>query len=165
MDKFVEPGRAPWCLYYWRLIKLCPVPEDLWDCIRDQVCSLLGVQHSVNSHPFPRLSNSSKKRDIMLTSVDLVTWLDEQDNQEIQEEEEDGDDDDVQNYDDDYPLIEPIEYGQRNTTNLTIWVGVLPDSLTGAVAHESATEIFGLPKELDIAGVDVAYRMSVAKFL
>jgi hypothetical protein len=42
-----------------------------------------------------------------------------------------------------------------------IWVGVLPDTLTGAVAHESATEILGL---LGIASVDV-YRESVAKFL
>lgn len=38
-------------------------------------------------------------------------------------------------------------------------------TLTGAVAHESATEILGLLKELGIAGVDVTYRESVAKFL
>jgi hypothetical protein len=43
---------------------------------------------------------------------------------------------------------------------------VLPDTLTGAVAHESAIEILGLLKELGFAGgVDVAYRESVAKFL
>ena len=46
-----------------------------------------------------------------------------------------------------------------------IWVGVLPGTLTGAVAHESATDILGLLKELGIVGVDVAYRESVAKSL
>jgi hypothetical protein len=89
------------------------------------------------------------------------------DDQEIQEEEDD-DDDDAQNDNltyDDIPPIKPIEDGKRHTTDPTIWVGVLPDTLTGAVAHESATEILGLLKELGIAGVDVAYRESVAKFL
>lgn len=43
---------------------------------------------------------------------------------------------------------------------------MLPYTLTGAIAHESATEILGLLKELGIAGgVDVTYRESVAKFL
>ncbi|KAH9079655.1 hypothetical protein EDB83DRAFT_2514163 [Lactarius deliciosus] len=118
---------------YKRLMRLCPVPEDhelgqdgRWDCIRDQVVELLD------------------EGGIRLTSVDLVqfTWLDEMDDQEIQEEEDD-DDDDAQNDNltyDDIPLIKPIEYGKRHTTNPTIW-------------------------ELGIAGVDVAYRESVAKFL
>jgi hypothetical protein len=47
---------------------------------------------------------------------------------------------------------------------LTIWVGVLPDTLTGEVAHDSATEILELLKQHDITGVDVAYRESVVKF-
>ncbi|KAH8991832.1 hypothetical protein EDB83DRAFT_2534913 [Lactarius deliciosus] len=154
-DKFIE-AEGPRA--YKRLMRLCPVPEDhelgqdgRWDCIRDQVVELLD------------------EGGIKLTSVDLVqfTWLDEMDDQEIQEEEDD-DDDDAQNDNltyDDIPLIKPIEYGKRHTTNPTIWVGVLPDTLTGMVAHESATEILGLLKELGIAGVDVAYRESVAKFL
>lgn len=41
----------------------------------------------------------------------------------------------------------------------------MPNTLTGAVAHESAAEILGLLKEFGIAGVDVAYRESVTKFL
>ncbi|KIJ11189.1 hypothetical protein PAXINDRAFT_177375 [Paxillus involutus ATCC 200175] len=158
-DKFVE-AEGPEA--YRRLMKIRAVPEDyelgqdgLWDRIRDQVVELLN------------------KRGIKLTSVDMVqfTWLDKKDDQEIQEEEdEDEDDDDAQNDDnltyDDIPPIKPIEDGKRHTTNPTIWVGVLPDTLTGAVAHESATEILGLLKELGIAGsVDVAYRESVAKFL
>ncbi|KIM25253.1 hypothetical protein M408DRAFT_331350 [Serendipita vermifera MAFF 305830] len=155
-DKFVEPEgpRA-----YRRLMKLCTVPEDhelgqegLWDRIRDQVVELLD------------------KRRIKLTSVDLVqfTWLDKKDDQEIQEEEDDDDDDDAQkdfSYDD-IPPIKPIEDGKRHTTNPTVWVAVLPDTLTGAVAQESAIEILGLLKELGIAsGVDVVYRESVTKFL
>ena len=59
------------------------------------------------------------------------------DDQEIQEEEDD-DDDDAQNdnltYDDIAP-IKPIEEGKRHTTDPTIWVGVLPDTLTGAVTR------------------------------
>ncbi|KAH8980960.1 hypothetical protein EDB86DRAFT_3087553 [Lactarius hatsudake] len=154
-DKFIE-AEGPRA--YKRLMRLCPVPEDhelgqdgRWDRIRDQVVELLD------------------KGGIKLTSVDLVrfTWLDEKDDQEIQEEEDDGNND-VQNNNltyDDIPLIKPIEVGKRHTTHPTIWVGVLPDTLTGMVAHESATEILGLLKELGIASVDVAYRESVAKFL
>ncbi|KAH9066404.1 hypothetical protein EDB87DRAFT_1672238 [Lactarius vividus] len=139
-DKFIkaEGPRA-----YKRLMRLCPVPEDhelgqdgRWDRIRDQVVELLD------------------KGGIKFTSVDL--------------EEEDDDDDNAQNDSltyDDIPLIKPIEDGKRHTTDPTIWVGVLPDTLTGMVAHESATEVLGLLEELGITGVDVAYRESVAKFL
>ena len=56
--------------------------------------------------------------------------LNEKDDLEIQEGEED-----------DIPLIKPIKYGKCHTTNPMIWVDVLPDTLTGAVAHESAAEI------------------------
>jgi hypothetical protein len=42
---------------------------------------------------------------------------------------------------------------------------VTPKTLTGAVAHESATEILGLLKKFDIADVDVAYCESVVEFL
>jgi len=88
------------------------------------------------------------------------------DNQEIQEEEDDNDDvqDDNLTYDD-IPPIKPIKDGKCHTTDPTIWVGVLLDTLTGAVVHESATKILGLLKELGIASVDVAYRELVTKFL
>ena len=42
---------------------------------------------------------------------------------------------------DDIPTIAPVEDGTRHYTNPTIWVGVLPDTLSGAVAHESAKDI------------------------
>ena len=59
--------------------------------------------------------------------------------------------------------IKPIEDGTRHTTPPTIWVGVLPGTLTGAVAHESATEILGPLKQHGVTGVDVAYRESFSK--
>jgi hypothetical protein len=113
------------------------------------------------------------KRRIKFTSVDLVkfTWLNENDDWlEMQEEDDEEDEDeDIAQQDlsyDDIPFIKPLEDRRRHTTNPTIWVAVSPDTLTGAVAHESAIEILELLKELGIAGgVDVAYRESVAKFL
>ena len=112
------------------------------------------------------------KGGIKLTSVDLVrfTWLEKEEDQEIQEEEDNQDDDeeDTQNHNlayEDIPTIKPVEEGKRHTTNPTVWVGVLPDTLTSAVAQESAAGILALLEELGIAGVDVAYRESVAKFL
>ena len=72
------------------------------------------------------------------SNVVELTWLDEKDDLEIQEGE---DNDSVQNDNlayDDIPLVKPIKYGKCHTTNPMIWVGVLPDTLTGAVAHESA---------------------------
>ncbi|KAG8891709.1 hypothetical protein FRB99_003404, partial [Tulasnella sp. 403] len=119
-------------------MELCPVPEDhelgqdsLWDRTRHQ-----------------------------LSSVDLVrfTWLDKNDDQGDQDDD-DAQDDDNSNYDDIAP-IKPIEDGTCHTTLPTIWVGVLPDTLTSEVAHESATEILGLLKQHGITGVDVAYRDS-----
>ena len=67
-----------------------------------------------------------------------LTWLDKKDDLEIQEGE---DNDNMQNDNltyDNTPLVKPIKYGKCHTTNPMIWVGVLPDTLTGAVAHESA---------------------------
>ncbi|KDQ08089.1 hypothetical protein BOTBODRAFT_59543 [Botryobasidium botryosum FD-172 SS1] len=155
-DKSVQPEgpRA-----YKRLMKPCPVPEDhelgqggRWDRIHDQVVELLD------------------KGGIKLTSVDLVqfTWLDKADDRGIEKEE--GDDDVARRAERQphlrrHPTHQAIEDGKRHTTNPTIWVGVLPNTLTGAVAHESATEILGLLKELGIARIDVAYRESVVKFL
>ena len=56
---------------------------------------------------------------------------------EVEEvEEEDNDDDEEADISyDDIPLIQPVEYGERYYTNPTIWVGVVPKTLSGAVAH------------------------------
>ena len=62
------------------------------------------------------------------------------------------DNDNVQNDNltyDDIPLVKPIKYGKCYTTNPMIWVGVLPDTLTGAVAHESAAETLSFLNDID----------------
>ncbi|CAE6532659.1 unnamed protein product [Rhizoctonia solani] len=48
-------------------------------------------------------------------------------------------------------------------TPVTIWIGVLPDSLTGEVAFESSNDILQLLKKHNIHDIDVAYRESVTK--
>jgi hypothetical protein len=49
------------------------------------------------------------------------------------------------------------------TTPVTIWVGVLPDTLTSEVAFHSSNDILNLLKEHGIFDVDVAYRESVVR--
>lgn len=84
------------------------------------------------------------ERNIKVTSVDFVrfTWLDKELDREIEEElqEEDGEDEVEVDYDA-IPPIKPVEYGIRHFTNPTIWIGVLPDTLPGAAAHEAAKDI------------------------
>ena len=108
------------------------------------------------------------KRNIMVTSVDFVrfTWLIKKADREIEEEEEDNDDDaeggeDV-NYDN-IKHIQPVEDGERYYTNPTIWIGVLPNSLTGAVAHESSEDIRAFLESLHVLNVETAYRESTYK--
>ncbi|KAI1791811.1 hypothetical protein LXA43DRAFT_1136373, partial [Ganoderma leucocontextum] len=54
-------------------------------------------------------------------------------------------------------------YGTVVTTPITIWVGVLPDTLTGEVAFHSSNDILDLLNEHGISDIDVAYRESVAR--
>ncbi|KAF9068812.1 hypothetical protein BDP27DRAFT_1223677, partial [Rhodocollybia butyracea] len=49
------------------------------------------------------------------------------------------------------------------TTPVTIWVGVLPDTLTAEVAFHSSNDIFNVLKEHGISDIDIAYRESVAR--
>ncbi|KAL5633143.1 hypothetical protein ACGC1H_003589 [Rhizoctonia solani] len=51
------------------------------------------------------------------------------------------------------------------TTRVTIWIGVMPDSLAGGVAFESSKDILQLLEKHDIHDIDVAYRESEAKLL
>ena len=63
-----------------------------------------------------------------------------------------GDDDNVQNDNltyADIPLVKPIKYGKCHTTNPMIWVGVLPDTLTGAVTHEAAAGTLSFLNDID----------------
>jgi len=86
------------------------------------------------------------QRNIQHSSVDLVrfSWI-----------EDNEDDEDVD--------IKVVPYGTVVTTLVTIWVGVLPDTLTGEVAFHSSNDILDLLKKHGISDVDVAYRESVAR--
>ena len=121
-----------------------------------------------------------KQRNIKVTSVDFLrfTWLNKRKDQEIEDDEdedededEDGDGDEVKEGDeedfsyDDIPRIQPVEDGDRYYTNPTIWVGVVPETLSAAVAHESAKEIRAVLESLQVQHVDIAYRESVCKSL
>lgn len=59
--------------------------------------------------------------------------------------------------------IKIVEYGTRVITPVTIWVGVLPDTLTSDVAFESSNDILDLLGGHGIFDVDVAYHESVAR--
>ncbi|KIO23305.1 hypothetical protein M407DRAFT_214897 [Tulasnella calospora MUT 4182] len=154
-DKFEEPSGPE---AYRRLMRVIAVPDShefgqnlTWDMIRDKVVELLN------------------QRQIKISSVDFVrfTWLDKKADKEIEEE---GDDDDGANEEedityDDIPPIKPVEDGERHYTNPTIWIGVLPETLTGAVAHESSKDIRAFLDSLQVQNIDIAYRESVYKTL
>jgi len=91
------------------------------------------------------------ERYIHHSSVDLVrfSWV---------EENEDGEDDEEIDVD-----TEVAPYGTVVTTPVTIWVGVLPDTLTGEVAFQSSNDILALLTNHGISDVDVAYRESVVR--
>ena len=91
------------------------------------------------------------QRNIRHSSVDLArfSWVEENENVEENEDDEDVDIN--------------VAYGTVVTTPVTIWVGILPDTLTGEVAFHSSNDILDLLKEHGIFDVDVAYRESVAR--
>ena len=157
---------------------------------RIQICGILFVTRCVTVSTCSRSAALTDTRvskavehlkngQIRFSSVELVcfTWLEAKDDQEDLEEEEDDDDDDDDDGDgettnqgdlsleyDKMPPVKFIEDRIRYTTPPTIWVGVLPDTLTSAVAHELATEILGIVNQYGVPGVDVAFRESVAHF-
>jgi hypothetical protein len=101
------------------------------------------------------------QRNIQHSSVDLVrfSWVEE--NEDVEEDEGDEGDEDDEDIEDIDIKIAP--YGTVVTTPVTIWVGVLPDTLTGKVAFKSSNDILDLLKEHGISDVDIAYRESVAR--
>jgi hypothetical protein len=56
----------------------------------------------------------------------------------------------------------PFQNGERYYTNPTIWIGVLPNTLTGAVAHKSSEDIRTFLDLLHIENIDIAYRESIS---
>ncbi|KAI0247604.1 hypothetical protein BJV78DRAFT_1380229 [Lactifluus subvellereus] len=152
-DVFEEPSGPE---AYKRLMRVIAVPDThefgpnvTWDAIRDQVVVLLD------------------QKKIKVTSVDFVrfTWLNKHADREIEDDEDGDEDDDAKqeedlNYDD-IPRIQPVEYGDRYYTNPTIWIGVLPDTLTGGVAHDSSKDIRAFLDSLHVQNIDIAYRESL----
>lgn len=64
----------------------------------------------------------------------------------------------------DVKFEEIAPYGKVITTPVTIWIGVLPDSLSGEQAHHSSQAILALLEgEYSITDVDIAYRESTVK--
>jgi hypothetical protein len=116
------------------------------------------------------------QRDIRHSSVDLVRFSWVEDNEDVEENADDEDTEDIEENVDDED-IEDVEenvndedvdikiapYGTVITTPVTIWMGVLPDTLTGEVAFHSSNDILDLLKEHEISDIDVAYRESVAR--
>ncbi|KAI0667645.1 hypothetical protein C8Q78DRAFT_1071745 [Trametes maxima] len=155
-DVFEEPSGPE---AYKRLMRVIAVPDThkfgpngTWDAIRDQVVVLL-----------------DQKR-IKVTSVDFVrfTWLNQHEDREIEADEDDEDDEDDKDDDteeelkyDDIPRIQPVEYGNRHYTNPTIWIGVLPDTLTSGLAHDSSKDIRAFLDSLQVQNIDIAYRESL----
>ena len=61
-------------------------------------------------------------------------------------------------------LIKPVKDGDDYYSNATIWVGVIPDTLTGTVAHELTKVIRAYLHELQLqTRVDIAFRESIAR--
>ena len=107
------------------------------------------------------------ERGIKVTTVDFVrfTWLNKQADREIEDDEDDEDEDAEEedfNYDD-IPRIQTVKYGVRHYTNPTIWIGVLPDTLSGGVAHDSSKDIRSFLDSLHVQNIDIAYRESIYK--
>ena len=120
------------------------------------------------------------KQDIQFSSGDLVhfSWVEE--NEDVEEDEGIGEDEDVEENEgvegsediEDVDILKILDVGIKVapcgtviTTPVTIWVGVLPNTLTGDVAFHSSNDILGLLKEHGITDVDVAYRESVVRDL
>jgi hypothetical protein len=98
------------------------------------------------------------QQNIQHSSVDLVhfSWVEE--NEDLLSSSSSSDDEDIEDVD-----IKVALYGTVVTTPVTIWVGVLPDTLTGEEAFHSSNDILDLLKEHGIFDVDVAYRESVVR--
>ena len=64
----------------------------------------------------------------------------------------------------DIPLIIPTEDGKRHYSNPTIWVGVVPNTLTAAIAFDVTKSIRAFLEELNVTDVDIAYRETVPNF-
>lgn len=95
---------------------------------------------------------------------------DDDDGDDDDDDDDDDNDNDNDNEDEDEDLSHDIirrtrlrEHGVRHYTNPTIWIGVLPGTLTGAIAHSSSQDIRAFLDSLDVQNIDIAYRELVYK--
>ena len=98
------------------------------------------------------------QRNIKHSSIDLArfSWVKENVDEEDEENADKEDDEDTRDADSHRRVV---------TTPVTIWVGVLPDTLTGEVAFQSSNDILDLLKKHGISNVDIAYRESAVRAL
>ena len=173
-----------------RVMQLQPVYEhhklgkdNLWATVRSKVrCDhqsavICGIDTSF------KVVKLLDQRNIQHSSVDLVcfSWIEDKEEKEADEgSEHEGEVDEEGEADnlkvdhaadekdegvEDFDIktwIPWVPY-RTVTTPVTIWVGVLPDTLTGEVAFHSSNDILHLLKKHGIFDVDVAYRESVAR--
>jgi len=111
------------------------------------------------------------EQNIKLSSIDLARfcWFDEEEKDEENVDTSEDEDDRKDLGDKETKEVDINEeiapYGKLITTPVTIWIGVLPDSLSGERAHHSSQAILALLKEgYGITDVDIAYRESTVKF-
>jgi hypothetical protein len=119
---------------------------NLWTDIRSKVVELLD------------------RRNIQHSSINLVRFSWVEDNKGIEENEGDGGDKENRDENEDVEENEDFEdfkgfdfkiplYGTVVTTPITIWVGVLPNTLTSEVALHSSNDILDLLKEHGISDI------------
>lgn len=116
-----------------------------------------------------------KQENTDISSVDFVrfTWLNKRPGQAIDSDEEEEGESEQEDEDDvidvaDYDQIARIalvEDGDRFVSNPTVWIGVIPDSLTATAASEVAKGIRHYLDGLDVGRIDIAFRESKFKFL
>ena len=87
------------------------------------------------------------KHDISWTSIDVVRFVWDAENEEEATRDANG-----------YYISGPD--GPLHFTPITIWVGVDPGSTTGEKAHHASVEILALLQQHDVTDVEVAYRES-----
>ncbi|CAA7266696.1 unnamed protein product [Cyclocybe aegerita] len=137
-------------------MRLVAVPDDhefgndgLWERVRAKVVELL----------------DDKK--IKIACVDFVrfTWLEKKKDGEVEVDEDEGEDDGgEEDFDyDSVPPIKPIEDGDRHYSNPTIWVGVVPNTLTADTAFDATKGIRSFLNGLNVTDIDIAYRETVPK--
>jgi hypothetical protein len=104
------------------------------------------------------------------------TWINKLEDREIDSEEEetvvkDKDEEEDEEEDEEdvgaaYASIAPVkrvEDGERYYTDATLWIGILPDTLTGTRAFELTQKIRTFLNDLKVTRVDIAFRESIAQ--